>query len=94
MSVINTLCCRNRSWTNSRITQDLLTDLSIESQRTEKDHISFMNFFHRSWIQVAAGGENKYMKAQCIREQPVKTTGELPSGEKDAKVALYVSLYV
>lgn len=34
------------------------------------------------------------MKAQCIKEQPVKTTGELPPGENDAKVALYVSLYV
>ena len=34
------------------------------------------------------------MKVQCIKEQPVKTTSELPSGENDVKVALYVCLYV
>ncbi|XHG03938.1 hypothetical protein AWENTII_007222 [Aspergillus wentii] len=53
---------------NIQLARDLVTRLSFDLSKTEKDHRPLARFFNRSWAELAAGGGKHYMKPQCLHE--------------------------
>ncbi|KAJ3529040.1 hypothetical protein NM208_g9933 [Fusarium decemcellulare] len=48
--------------------RDLIIRLSYDSKRSAMDHRVLMRHFNRSWTDLAAGGGQRYMKPQCVRD--------------------------
>ncbi|KAL2001346.1 hypothetical protein VTN02DRAFT_1863 [Thermoascus thermophilus] len=53
---------------NMQLIEDLITRLSRDSKKKNKEHRSLISFIRRSWTELAAGGRKRYMKPQCVRE--------------------------
>ncbi|KAF5660277.1 Mg2+ transporter like zinc transport [Fusarium heterosporum] len=78
--------------TQLRFMQDLLSRLSCDSRRPAKDHQALMRHFNRSWTDLAAGGGQRYMKPQCVKDvdtSRVKDSGEMSSSHSPC-IALYM----
>ncbi|KAJ8127801.1 hypothetical protein O1611_g5834 [Lasiodiplodia mahajangana] len=48
--------------------RDLVSRLSYDLKRSERDHMALMKHFNRSWSEIAAGGGRYYMKPQCVQQ--------------------------
>ncbi|KAF5000342.1 hypothetical protein FGRMN_1810 [Fusarium graminum] len=78
--------------TQLRFMQDLLSRLSCDAKRPAKDHQALMRHFNRSWTDLAAGGGQRYMKPQCVRDgnnSQVKDSSKILSADRPC-TALYM----
>ncbi|KAF7594592.1 hypothetical protein BBP40_008859 [Aspergillus hancockii] len=53
---------------NMKVAEDLITRLTVDSNKTKRQHTQMINLLKQSWIEVAAGGGKRYIKPQCIRK--------------------------
>ncbi|KAJ5737699.1 uncharacterized protein N7483_002824 [Penicillium malachiteum] len=67
-----------------QLRRDLVTRLSHDSSHLEMDNQAIMRLFNRSWTELAAGGQKRYMKPQCLRDKI-----KLSTGRKDC-MAIYM----
>ncbi|KAF7928958.1 uncharacterized protein EAE97_009800 [Botrytis byssoidea] len=49
--------------------RDLVSRLSSDLGRSEREHMAIMKHFNKSWTELAAGAERYYMKPQFVRKQ-------------------------
>ncbi|XHG04997.1 hypothetical protein AWENTII_008249 [Aspergillus wentii] len=53
---------------NMPLAEDLVTRISIDSGKTQKEHRPLADFFSNSWAQLNAGGGQRYMKPNCVSQ--------------------------
>ncbi|TGO21309.1 hypothetical protein BPAE_0227g00100 [Botrytis paeoniae] len=51
------------------VDEDLVSRLSSDSGRSEREHMAIMKHFDKSWTELAAGAERYHMKPQFVRKQ-------------------------
>ncbi|TGO70615.1 hypothetical protein BELL_0696g00010 [Botrytis elliptica] len=56
-------------WIHLPVNEDLVSRLSSDSGRSEREHMAIMKHFNKSWTELAAGAERYYMKPQFVRKQ-------------------------
>ncbi|KAF7857817.1 uncharacterized protein EAF02_011184 [Botrytis sinoallii] len=56
-------------WIHLPVNEDLVSRLSSDSGRSEREHMAIMKHFNKSWTELAAGAERYYMKPQFLRKQ-------------------------
>ncbi|KAF7883762.1 hypothetical protein EAF00_011074 [Botryotinia globosa] len=56
-------------WIHLPVNEDLVSRLSSDLGRSEREHIAIMKHFNKSWTELAAGAERYYMKPQFVRKQ-------------------------
>ncbi|TGO10013.1 hypothetical protein BTUL_0147g00170 [Botrytis tulipae] len=56
-------------WIHLPVNEDLVSRLSSDLGRSEREHMAIMKHFNKSWTELAAGAERYYMKPQFVRKQ-------------------------
>ncbi|XHG03558.1 hypothetical protein AWENTII_006860 [Aspergillus wentii] len=71
------------------LVKDLVTRLSSDMQKTNKQHRSLVSFIDRSWTKMDAGGRRRFMKPQCLRHVEKHNAGKTaPPQSPDTKPKL------
>ncbi|KAL2010712.1 hypothetical protein VTN00DRAFT_6519 [Thermoascus crustaceus] len=79
---------------NMHLIEDLITRLSRDSKKKNKEHRPLISFIRRSWTELAAGGRKHYMKPQCVKESlefkpPRSNNNQNENENADEELRLY-----
>ncbi|GAM34127.1 ankyrin-related portein [Talaromyces pinophilus] len=77
-----------------KLLEDLVTRISADEKKTQKDHRPLMQFLQESWAPCAVGGEKHYMKSQCVQNETFDQDRKLTrtAGALYARIVPYLIL--
>ncbi|KUL88913.1 hypothetical protein ZTR_03483 [Talaromyces verruculosus] len=74
-------------WVHIPLNDDLVTRISADEKKTQKDHRPLIQFLQESWTPCAVGGEKHYMKSQFVVPYLTLSEGELKTNKGSSERA-------